>query len=101
MMRTFIFILTYVVSSIASLTSSPTITTDHVTYPSFVVTSTPLPACPSSALCAHTVCVEEVHVLGTKTVTEITTVVSTLVSRQTASNQQKSLKAWYLTFDLD
>jgi hypothetical protein len=84
MTRTFVLILTHAVSSIASLASSATVTTDHVTYPSFVVTSTPLPACPSSALCAHTICVEEVHVLGTKTITEVTTVVSTLIKPVTS-----------------
>ncbi|KAF5697967.1 hypothetical protein FMUND_15232 [Fusarium mundagurra] len=83
-MRILISILTYVVSSIASSISSPPITTDYVTYPSLVVTSSPLPACPSNALCAHTVCIEEVHVLGTKTVTEVTTVVSTLIKPVTS-----------------
>ncbi|RBA10493.1 hypothetical protein FPRO05_05082 [Fusarium proliferatum] len=68
----------------ASSISSPPITTDYATYPSFVVTSSPLPACPSNALCAHTVCIEEVHVLGTKTVTEVTTVVSTLIKPVTS-----------------
>ncbi|KAF5564339.1 hypothetical protein FPANT_14190 [Fusarium pseudoanthophilum] len=55
------------------------VTTTSTTYPSFVITSTPLPACPSNVLCAHTVCIEEVHVLGTKTVTTTTTVQSTLI----------------------
>ncbi|KAF4495838.1 hypothetical protein FAGAP_8023 [Fusarium agapanthi] len=57
----------------------PLVTTTSTTYPSFVITSTPLPACPSNVLCAHTVCIEEVHVLGTKTVTTTTTVLSTLI----------------------
>ncbi|KAF4948574.1 hypothetical protein FGADI_9569 [Fusarium gaditjirri] len=83
-MRILIFILTYVVSSIASSISSPSVTTNYVTSPSFVVTSSPLPACPSDALCAHTVCIEEVHLLGTKTVTEVTTVVSTLIKPVTS-----------------
>jgi hypothetical protein len=79
MKPTLLLILSNLIWGVVSQEASLLVTTTSTTYPSFVITSTPLPACPSNVLCAHTVCIEEVHVLGTKTVTTTTTVLSTLV----------------------
>ncbi|KAF5721893.1 hypothetical protein FMUND_3377 [Fusarium mundagurra] len=79
MKSSLLVILSNLIWGVVSQEASLLVTTTSTTYPSFVITSTPLPACPSNVLCAPTVCIEEVHVLGTKTVTTTTTVLSTLI----------------------